>query len=558
MQSSLYELLDIVVCVSDDIKQQPPSAALAHRAHVELRICLYITGLLSFTQCRCVGVGVKIVSISRRHGVPTDLTLLLDSELEMPVSSAIPTVEPDVTTTDIFGHPQQPSEAACLAPPEPGVPGIEDSSDDEANVSQLEDSLPSAVRAIIDKLVHFVARNGSNFEATVRRREKGNPKFAFLLPWNEYHWYYRQKLAEALGEDGMDRLLGSAGAVSANADSAIPKATIQKLLPQEPGESKNEFADRLAAGDGDDMFPGSRQNADPSGPLKVIVTRQKPVDLDSARQNALSVVSQVSETKLNHSQEDSTSDNSIAKSSQTLDQLADYARQGEAIQQCRAAVEVLSSLEAGTDKKSNTVESNQGADNKIVSCLNGAEPKALATAQAGALPAQEGLVALTARPSGLIIKSNPRFVASTVQSAPAAFKEEVNVTTSKSAKNLQQQEIPKDDGEAQSEQLSSATGVEVAGTDDRLSDRKAQAANATGATSRDRLLAARRLRARMLLAGRSVEPQDAQQSKGQGTSGSSASKSEVVTELEKKDLPAGSVDIEQGKLRLVSGGGRRK
>ena len=32
---------------------------------------------------------------------------------------------------------------------------------------------------------------GPNFEATVRNKEKANPRFAFLLPWNQYHQYYR-------------------------------------------------------------------------------------------------------------------------------------------------------------------------------------------------------------------------------------------------------------------------------------------------------------------------------------------------------------------------------
>ncbi len=32
---------------------------------------------------------------------------------------------------------------------------------------------------------------GPKFEATVRNKEKANPRFAFLLPWNQYHQYYR-------------------------------------------------------------------------------------------------------------------------------------------------------------------------------------------------------------------------------------------------------------------------------------------------------------------------------------------------------------------------------
>ena len=36
-----------------------------------------------------------------------------------------------------------------------------------------------------------VQKAGPKFEATVRNKEKANPRFAFLLPWNQYHQYYR-------------------------------------------------------------------------------------------------------------------------------------------------------------------------------------------------------------------------------------------------------------------------------------------------------------------------------------------------------------------------------
>ena len=32
---------------------------------------------------------------------------------------------------------------------------------------------------------------GIKFEATIKRKERGNPRFAFLMPWNEFHWLYR-------------------------------------------------------------------------------------------------------------------------------------------------------------------------------------------------------------------------------------------------------------------------------------------------------------------------------------------------------------------------------
>jgi len=38
---------------------------------------------------------------------------------------------------------------------------------------------------------------GPKFEATVRNKEKANPRFAFLLPWNQYHQYYRYAASQS-------------------------------------------------------------------------------------------------------------------------------------------------------------------------------------------------------------------------------------------------------------------------------------------------------------------------------------------------------------------------
>ncbi|TPX70591.1 hypothetical protein SpCBS45565_g01652 [Spizellomyces sp. 'palustris'] len=52
---------------------------------------------------------------------------------------------------------------------------------------------PPDPQAIIDKMASFVARNGPSFEAKVKEKNRGDPRFAFLLPWNEFHMYYKSK-----------------------------------------------------------------------------------------------------------------------------------------------------------------------------------------------------------------------------------------------------------------------------------------------------------------------------------------------------------------------------
>jgi calcium homeostasis ER protein len=52
---------------------------------------------------------------------------------------------------------------------------------------------PEEVRNIIDKLATFVARNGPQFEAITKDKQKDNPKFAFLFG-GEWYEYYRSRV----------------------------------------------------------------------------------------------------------------------------------------------------------------------------------------------------------------------------------------------------------------------------------------------------------------------------------------------------------------------------
>lgn len=66
------------------------------------------------------------------------------------------------------------------------------------NGSVLEPPLP--LKRVIQKVVEFIIRNGKDFEAVVRDRDKADGRFLFLLPWNEYHPFY-QKVLEAAQEE---------------------------------------------------------------------------------------------------------------------------------------------------------------------------------------------------------------------------------------------------------------------------------------------------------------------------------------------------------------------
>ncbi|DBB12023.1 TPA: hypothetical protein ACH3X3_006138 [Trebouxia sp. C0006] len=85
-------------------------------------------------------------------------------------------------------------------------------------------AVPAEIQAIIRKLVLFIKKAGPKFEATVRTKEKANPRFAFLLPWNQYHQYYRQQLVDVLGQAIADEVIALRGHMSPEASASQPAA----------------------------------------------------------------------------------------------------------------------------------------------------------------------------------------------------------------------------------------------------------------------------------------------------------------------------------------------
>nr|CAG8476048.1 14335_t:CDS:2 [Entrophospora candida]CAG8555764.1 2267_t:CDS:2 [Entrophospora candida] len=55
---------------------------------------------------------------------------------------------------------------------------------------------PPDLKVIIDKMAIYVAKNGQSLEAKVREKHIDDSRFSFLLPWNEFHPYYKQKIEE--------------------------------------------------------------------------------------------------------------------------------------------------------------------------------------------------------------------------------------------------------------------------------------------------------------------------------------------------------------------------
>jgi Surp module len=48
----------------------------------------------------------------------------------------------------------------------------------------------------IEKTAAFVGKAGPSLESKIKEKNLGNPKFAFLQPWNEHHAYYRSRVED--------------------------------------------------------------------------------------------------------------------------------------------------------------------------------------------------------------------------------------------------------------------------------------------------------------------------------------------------------------------------
>ena len=57
--------------------------------------------------------------------------------------------------------------------------------------------LSEAVRATVEKMAEFRARNGERFEAMIKQKHRGDPKFAFLFDAaSAAHQYYQERVRE--------------------------------------------------------------------------------------------------------------------------------------------------------------------------------------------------------------------------------------------------------------------------------------------------------------------------------------------------------------------------
>ncbi|KAL2620558.1 hypothetical protein R1flu_000763 [Riccia fluitans] len=177
---------------------------------------------------------------------------VLDSELQTAVSSengtgnsgdsanaarSVEAVENENQSGGDGEPPRNGDEDTVAGPMEPLPPGTEisepmevDSEETGVPTQHSEQDLPPykepplQQRRIIDKMVEFISRNGKEFEAVVRERDKKDGRFQFLLPWNEYYPYFSQSLEAARQANGSS--LSSGNEAPSTPETEVPTSEV--------------------------------------------------------------------------------------------------------------------------------------------------------------------------------------------------------------------------------------------------------------------------------------------------------------------------------------------
>ncbi|GAX76469.1 hypothetical protein CEUSTIGMA_g3914.t1 [Chlamydomonas eustigma] len=217
-----------------------------------------------------LGPGDRPSTVSTNN-VPVNGSLPLNTNLK-PTATVIPRLP-------LVALMHQPEREAS---PEPCAPGLEDpegvqhgvslvisSTNVSVGTSELQGDCvtppPEEIKGIIDKLASFVSRNGPRFEATVRERESGNPKFSFLLPWSPHHGYYLKKKQEfdnkiAVSSSRVEEVavsvakpagaLGRGGGAAESESSQAAQSTDDRsMAAREPDTVVTEAAESVVAGE---------------------------------------------------------------------------------------------------------------------------------------------------------------------------------------------------------------------------------------------------------------------------------------------------------------------
>jgi hypothetical protein len=175
---------------------------------------------------------------------------------------------------------------------------------------------PDEMLQTIEKLVRWILKSGRDFEKKVKERQRGDPRFEFLMPWNPYNAFYRQRLDDAFN----GKLEEHAGdTASAASGVAVPPWRANPYATPESGESAETGATNVPAsadGAGAGAQSAAQENA---------AAHLKPTDEENPKVQFITSFGDDSEEEKTEEKTESTANSTAEQANVTAEQATETA-----------------------------------------------------------------------------------------------------------------------------------------------------------------------------------------------------------------------------------------
>ena len=175
---------------------------------------------------------------------------------------------------------------------------------------------PDEMLQTIEKLVRWILKSGRDFEKKVKERQRGDPRFEFLMPWNPYNAFYRQRLDDAFN----GKLEEQAGdTASAGSGAAVPPWRTNSYATPVSAESAETGATNVPAR-ADGAGAGAQSVAQENAAAHV-----KPTDEENPKVQFITSFGDDSEEEKTEEKRESTANSSAEQGNVTAEQATETA-----------------------------------------------------------------------------------------------------------------------------------------------------------------------------------------------------------------------------------------
>jgi hypothetical protein len=175
---------------------------------------------------------------------------------------------------------------------------------------------PDEMLQTIEKLVRWILKSGRDFEKKVKERQRGDPRFEFLMPWNPYNAFYRQRLDDAFNGKLEEHACDTASAASG---AAVPPWRANSYATPASAESAETGATNVPSS-ADGAGAGAQSAAQENAAAHV-----KPTDEENPKVQFITSFGDDSEEEKTEEKTESTANTTAEQTNVTAEQAAETA-----------------------------------------------------------------------------------------------------------------------------------------------------------------------------------------------------------------------------------------